>query len=777
MGAASLSAVLLLLAGVGALALRDPRDSEPSLVEGCDPWQTYKASLDNNTHKYSFHDLGGSVLLSWVGSGTGVILVLTTFRVPLPIITFGQSKLYRSDNYGKNFTDITSLINNTLIITEFGMAIGPQNSGKVILTGDVVGRSSGGRIFRSSSFAKDFTQTDLPFHPNTQIMYDPKNSDHLLVLSSENSLWLSRNFGEKWEKIHQTVCLAKWGSDATIFFIVSLNGSCKSDFGLRELKRTNNFGRNFKTVASRVYSFGLGGPFLYASVMTEMGSTRRIYVSLDHGDTWNMAQLPSVGEEQFYSILAATDDMVFMHVDEPGDTGYGTIYTSDDRGIIYSKSLERHLYTDKGDTDFTTVGSLRGVYMTSVLSEDNSIQSVISFDQGGEWKPLKKPENSKCESTAKYKEECSLHIHAWYSLSQNPNVPMLPLSEPSAVGIIIAHGSVGDAISVMNPDVYISDDGGYTWIRTLEGPHHYAILDSGGLIVAVEKSYNPISVIKFSTDEGQCWYTYNFTKEPFIFTGLATEPGARSMNVSIWGFQQFLMYKFWVSYTINFKDLLTRPCESKDYVMWLAHSSDPNDPSDGCILGYKEQYLRLRKSSVCQNGQGYRVSKQPTVCSCTLDDFLCDFGYYRPENDSQCIEQPELKGHDLEFCLYGEEELLKTNGYRKIPGDKCDGGANPKHELMDLKKKCTGDSLAQEAAVHQDLIPIILSVVAVLLISIVAGVLIIKKYVCGGRFLVHRYSVLQQHVEANGVEALDTSITSGSKRLGYHDDSDEDLLE
>lgn len=31
-----------------------------------------------------------------------------------------------------------------------------------------------------------------------------------------------------------------------------------------------------------------------------------------------MAQLPPVAHEQFYSILAANDDMVFMHVDEPG---------------------------------------------------------------------------------------------------------------------------------------------------------------------------------------------------------------------------------------------------------------------------------------------------------------------------------------------------------------------------------------------------------------------------------------------------------------------------
>lgn len=41
-------------------------------------------------------------------------------------------------------------------------------------------------------------------------------------------------------------------------------------------------------------------------------------MSTDQGEEWNMAQLPAVGHEQFYSILAANDEMVFMHVDEPG---------------------------------------------------------------------------------------------------------------------------------------------------------------------------------------------------------------------------------------------------------------------------------------------------------------------------------------------------------------------------------------------------------------------------------------------------------------------------
>lgn len=32
---------------------------------------------------------------------------------------------------------------------------------------------------------------------------------------------------------------------------------------------------------------------------------------------------------------------------------------------------------------------------------DKSVQSVVSFDQGGEWVPLRKPEDSKCDATAK----------------------------------------------------------------------------------------------------------------------------------------------------------------------------------------------------------------------------------------------------------------------------------------------------------------------------------------------------------------------------------------
>lgn len=750
-------------------------------ADSCDSLQGFEPKLTANTHRFTFNDLSGSVSLAWVGDGTGVILALTTFQVPFFMIRLGQSRLYRSEDYGKHFKDVTDLINNTFVRSEFGIAIGPENSGKVILTCDVSG-SLGSRIFVSDDFGKSFTHQDLSFTPLMQISYNPEDSNALMVISNTNELWLSQDFGSKWKKIHDTVCLVKWGRKNTIFFTANLNGSC-SDRGMLELRRTTNYGKTIKTVATKIYSFGLGGRFLFASVMTGKGSLRMIHVSVDSGDSWNMAQLPAVGHEQFYSILAANSDMVFMHVDEPGDTGFGTVYVSDDRGTVYSKSLERHLYTTTGgDTDFTNVTSLRGVFITSVLAEDSSVQSVVSFDQGGEWVPLQKPANSKCDATAKDPDKCNLHIHGAYSITTRLNVPMLPLSEPNAVGLILAHGSVGDSISVMKPDVYVSDDGGYTWIKALIGPHHYAILDSGGLLVAVEHSpTQPINEIKFSTDEGQCWHVYKFATEAIYFTGLASEPGARSMNVSIWGYKDSMLSQFWVSFTIDFRELLTRDCQDGDYVQWLAHSNDISDPKDGCILGYKEKFLRLRKDAVCWNGRDYEVNTQPTPCVCTLDDFLCDFGYYRKENSSVCVEQPDLKGKVLEFCLHGKEEQLQTKGYRKIPGDKCEGGETPQREEIDLSTQCVSDLVDPVVGQHSNSMPIVIMVIIiVMLMSAAAGVIFIKKYVCGGRFLVHRYSVLQQHVEDNAVDGIDDPLETNHTQNGkieFHDDSDEDLLE
>lgn len=72
-----------------------------------------------------------------------------------------------------------------------------------------------------------------------------------------------------------------------------------------------------------------------------------------------------------------------------------------------------------------------------------------------------------------------------------------------------------------------------------------------------------VDVFRFSTDEGQCWKTYNFTGHPIFFAGLASEPGTKTMNISIFGYRPVdnNQQSMWVAVTIDFEHLLTRECK------------------------------------------------------------------------------------------------------------------------------------------------------------------------------------------------------------------------
>ncbi|GCB68321.1 hypothetical protein scyTo_0000863 [Scyliorhinus torazame] len=67
------------------------------LPSSCGGAASDRAKLNKNTHKYTFVDDDGStVTLAWVGDGTGIILALTTFNLPLAWLFFGgSSRLYR----------------------------------------------------------------------------------------------------------------------------------------------------------------------------------------------------------------------------------------------------------------------------------------------------------------------------------------------------------------------------------------------------------------------------------------------------------------------------------------------------------------------------------------------------------------------------------------------------------------------------------------------------------------------------------------------------------
>lgn len=192
------------------------------------------------------------------------------------------------------------------------------------------------------------------------------------------------------------------------------------------------------------------------------------------------------------------------------------------------------------------------------------------------------------------------------------NVPMLPLSQPNAVGLVLAHGKRNNKQpltshgviyrhSCLCPQEVLETQNQFSpltcmclmmaatrgcwpskapiitlyWI--LEGcwwlwstPTSLSIRSSQlnweeGTVVGLFSDRHRAQIVlslspsRFSTDEGQCWHTYNFTSDPFHFVSMDSEPGSRSMNVSLWGYRTG--FTKWVVITVDFRKLFTQDCE------------------------------------------------------------------------------------------------------------------------------------------------------------------------------------------------------------------------
>ncbi|XP_078595135.1 sortilin-like isoform X2 [Branchiostoma floridae x Branchiostoma japonicum] len=747
----------------------------------------YTEQVRDGTTKFTFHnETNLSVSMTWAGENNGVLLVLTTDEWG-PFV--GPTMLWRSADYGKTFQNISKKINNAYIKKDNGMYKSLLDPARVLLVSYMTGGETDGsfsRIYVTTDGGETFDGITLNFNVDT-IQFHPKNKDYLLAHSqNDHSLYLTQDFGRNWHVVHNYVADFKWGTasydtDSTIYLTYDPKHMSEAESYNYDLLKSTDLGENFVVVAEHVYSFGQQGQFLYVSIeLNENNFTRVMHVSRNGGDTWELAQLPSITPDRFYSILDMSEGMVFMHVDDEGDTGTGTIYTSGADGIIFSVSLTSHLYPNfESVTDFYKVKSLRGVYLASQIRNDKSIRTMITYDRGGVWQPVPTPAGMSCEKPS---DQCGLQIHNQYSRVKGINAPMGPLSEPNAVGLILVHGHVSDALQTTNPDVYISDDGGYNWFKALDGPHHYAIGDHGGLLVAVPVAEDRLAnTIRYSFDEGQCWRDYKFTEEEIVFTGLLTEPGAKTMKVGIWGFGRD-DHKWRVT-VIDFEKVVTRQCTDDDYDTWLAHEEyHKTGIEDACLLGVKETFRRRKKNTMCKNGYSYEVQGEKHQCTCMDADYECEYGFHR-DSENKCTADKDYISKFPEVCEKGELQEIKSNGYRLIPGDECVGGTPPQVSLVDLRERCSKSELFDEQYGLANFKSYFNKegaggkVVAGLTVTVILiAVLIIAVYY-GKRWWrrkqnqdVYRYS------ELNQTDDVTLEEDHSSKTWVYHDDSDVDLL-
>jgi len=446
---------------------------------------------------------------------------------------------------------------------------------------------------------------------------------------------------------------------------------------------------------------------------TKKPGNKRLFLAKT-GEIFVEAKFPTNLDLKDFHICEVTEDGQILLVVNHSPTK-SNLYTSDNispQHAEFSLCLEDIMYYSPGLTwrnswlekidssdeshfaDLYKVYGLKGVYIASqvergVMEEKinpSNIVTKITFDAGAEWSTVIGPSNDTngFPIPGCHEVDCSLHIAQLMS-RKYPTTRSIPiLTSASSPGIILASANIGQRLQ-HKTNVFLSADAGLSWRQVLQGNYYYNMGDHGGVIVAVKyfKTEGATNILEYSINEGLTWRQHQFYEEPLRIFGLITEPGENTTIFTMFGSKQDKAGSIidWIIIKVDLSKVFERKCEVSDYKHW-----SPRGDNDKCIMGVKKSYLRRAPKTNCYNGQDFTRTTLEDTCPCDHQDYQCDFGFRRSGALASSDCDPDPMYHDdvgyddiPALCPPGTKYTV-SKGYRKIPGDRCQGGLNSTYE-------------------------------------------------------------------------------------------------
>lgn len=340
--------------------------------------------------------------------------------------------------------------------------------------------------------------------------------------------YYSTDNGRHWKKLEEYVRTCSWARDARLKIdereIIcesyrDKKGSQRSpDYNPLQLIAGQQFYSKKTKLFDSVVGFATFSEYLIVAELDDASGTLRLQVSLD-GLHFAEGQFPPSMkiDNRAYTILESSTDSVFLHVtmnDKPG-AEWGSIFKSNSNGTYYSLAVE-HVNRDiRGYTDFEKMIGLDGIALINVVanpdaagvSGNKKLKTLITHNDGASWKPMSPPardslgQEYECTATS-----CGLNVWGYTSRRDF----RATYSSPSAVGLMMAVGNVGETLaSYTDCDVFLTRDGGKVWEEVHKDAHLWEFGDSGSVLVLVNDE-GPTDHVIYSTDEGLSWNEYAF---------------------------------------------------------------------------------------------------------------------------------------------------------------------------------------------------------------------------------------------------------------------------
>ncbi|KAG8983213.1 vacuolar protein sorting/targeting protein PEP1, partial [Tulasnella sp. 427] len=404
-----------------------------------------------------------------------------------------------------------------------------------------------------------------------------------------------------------------------------------------------------------------------------------------------------------YTIVESTTHSLAIDVLLHSSAAVGTLFISNSNGTYFVETLKDTNRNSDGYVDFEDLYGIEGIGIANVVANaeevegrgvQKKLQSVITFDDGSSWQPLKAPETDVdgkpflCSG----KKDCTLHL---YSVTQPHNFGRI-FSSPSP-GFVMGVGSVGDhLLRYEDCDTFLSTDAGLTWKMVHRNAHIFEFGDQGSILVIIDNE-EFTSHLRYSWDDGKTWHAVDLgvtmrarslttipdsTSQKFLITGLLNRKSSTETG------------RF-ATVFIDFATMKKRQCTDGDFEKWYARTAKGKE----CLMGHRQWYRRRKANADCYVGHKFEDPvEHEENCPCTDDDYECDYNYVK-QGDKCVSVGPEpipagVCAHDRKGTYPG------SSGYRLIPGNTCKA---PSHGAKDEKveKDCAKAQPPEGGVTHQ----------------------------------------------------------------------------
>ncbi|KAF7317890.1 Sortilin [Mycena kentingensis (nom. inval.)] len=570
--------------------------------------------------------------------------------------------------------------------------------------------TAGKKFYATTDSGRTWNPYEAPTPPNTfraQVLRFHPDSDKLIWVGNKDcdsgplaanchaEASYSRDNGRHWTFVENYVINCAWATDhklnadPTEILCESYRDKTGSQRFFQPdnplmLVEGSNFYKKKKKLFNEVVGFAKFSEYLVVAELDEQKHTLDLQVSLDGVRFATGVFPPSMHPETHaYTILESSTGSLFLHMtmSEAPNPVWGNILKSNSNGTYFGVSAENVNRNERGFVDFEKVIGLDGIALINIVANPHEavltgrkeLQSRITHNDGGTWKPLVPPpvdslgNKYECTST-----KCALQIHGYTERTD----PRATYSSPSAVGLVMAVGNVGETLAPYDhSDTFLSRDGGFTWEEVHKDAHLWEFGDSGSVLVMANDEA-PTDHVLFSTDEGLTWREYKFSDEKMRVQTIVTVPQDTSRKFILFGYMPHKTYS--TAIQIDFTALTNKRCEvdvdhpgQDDFELW----SPSEERQEECLFGRQTLYHRRNRKANCWVGNLEKATARiERNCTCAKADFECEFNYFKNDND-ECVLSPGMSPIPPDdACRNGEEFWYDRTAYRKIAYSSCEGG-------------------------------------------------------------------------------------------------------